>query len=190
MATATLQKADRQGWDKPCLQGVKRRILVVDDDPGVLQALGLLFDTLEAEVATFTDPIEALERFESESFDLVVSSECIEHTPDPGEALRQMAGVLRPGGYLSVSTPNLLWQPVVRTASRLRLRVFDGYEKFSTRRSMTHALEQGGVRVVRAEGLHLFPFQLGLHGLSRWCDRHLQSLRAVMINICLLGRKD
>ncbi len=40
------------------------------------------------------------------------------------------------------------------------------------------------------KGLHLFPFQLGMHEFSTWCDHHLQVARRLMINICILGRKD
>jgi 2-polyprenyl-3-methyl-5-hydroxy-6-metoxy-1,4-benzoquinol methylase len=123
-------------------------------------------------------------------FDLVVSSECIEHTPDPPAALGQMAAVLRPGGHIAVSTPNLVWSPVVRVATRLKLRPFDGYENFSTWRSLCRPLEERGITILRKKGLHLFPFQLPLHGLSRWCDEHLAVLRPIMINLCVLGRKD
>ena len=45
--------------------------------------------------------------FAPNQFDVVVSSECIEHTPDPAEAVRQMVLVLKPGGLLAISTPNL-----------------------------------------------------------------------------------
>jgi 2-polyprenyl-6-hydroxyphenyl methylase/3-demethylubiquinone-9 3-methyltransferase len=140
--------------------------------------------------ALVADALELVACFGPGSFDVVVSSECIEHTPEPARALQQMVGVLRPGGLLSVSTPNLLWQPVVRLASRLRLRPFDGLENFSTRGSITRTLNDSGARVVRVEGLHLYPFQLGLHALSRWCDRHLQALGPLMINICMLARKE
>lgn len=136
------------------------------------------------------DALALVETFGPDRFDVVVSSECIEHTPDPSLALREMVGVLKPGGLLAVSTPNLLWQPVVRLASRLRLRPFDGLENFSTKGSMTKAVSEAGARVLRLEGLHLYPFQLGAHGLSRWCDRHLQALRPLMINLCLLARRD
>jgi len=136
------------------------------------------------------DALALVETFGAERFDVVVSSECIEHTPDPARALREMVRVLRPGGLLAVSTPNLLWQPVVRLASRLHLRPFDGLENFSTKESMTRAVNEAGASVLRVEGLHLYPFQFRLHGLSRWCDRHLQPLRPLMINICLLARKD
>ena len=135
------------------------------------------------------DVMSLSEQFGRASFDLVVSSECIEHTPDPRAALRQMAAVLKPGGHLVVSTPNILWMPVVRAASRFHLRPFDGHENFSSWRSLRKTLRGAGIEIVREQGLHLFPFQFGLQGLSTWCDRHLQALRGGMINLCVLGRK-
>jgi hypothetical protein len=97
--------------------------------------------------------------------------------------------VVRPGGFISVSTPNRLWRPVVTLATRLKLRPFDGYENFSTWRSLRAALDDHGADVVREYGLHLFPFQLPLHRLSAVCDRRLQPLRGLMINLCILAVK-
>ncbi len=128
-------------------------------------------------------------RFGPDRFDVVVSSECIEHTPDPAAVLQQMVNVARPGALLSVSTPNILWSPVVKAATALRLRPFDGLEEFSTFSSMRTALEKSGAVVLREKGLHLFPFQFRLNKLSRWCDEHLQRLRSLMINLCVLARK-
>jgi 2-polyprenyl-3-methyl-5-hydroxy-6-metoxy-1,4-benzoquinol methylase len=139
--------------------------------------------------AQFGDALRLVEEFGESRFDLVVSSECIEHTPSPIEALRQMAGVLKPGGFLAVSTPNIVWYPVVRVASLLKLRPFDGHENFSSWRSIRKTLGDCGVDVVREVGLHLFPFQLGMPQLSLWCDEHMQMIRSLMINICILGRK-
>jgi len=135
------------------------------------------------------DALCLTEQFGWDRFDLVVSSECIEHTPAPTQALREMAAVLRPGGFLAVSTPNVVWSPVVKLATALRLRPFDGHENFSSWRAIRQTLHESGIRIIREHGLHLFPFQLPLHGLSRWCDRRLQTLREVMINICILGQK-
>ena len=135
------------------------------------------------------DALRLRARFAADSFDLVCSSECIEHTPSPHTAIEQMVEVLRPGGLIVLSTPNLLWWPAVKGASLLRLRPFDGLENLSTFPGLRRALRDNGVAVIREEGLHLFPFQLPLRRLSRWCDRHLQILRHLMINICVLGRK-
>ena len=135
------------------------------------------------------DALQLAQHFGSNRFDLVVSSECIEHTPSPAAALRQMADVLKPGGYLAVSTPSILWKPVVTLATIARLRPFDGYENFSSWGGIRKTLHANHVHIVREYGLHLFPFQLGLHRISTWCDQDLQVARKLMINICVLGRK-
>ncbi len=44
--------------------------------------------------------------FADNSLDIIVSSEVVEHLPDPYPALREMARVLKPGGYAMVTTPN------------------------------------------------------------------------------------
>lgn len=135
------------------------------------------------------DVFSLAEHFGPASFDVVVSSECIEHTPDPARAVEQMCHVLKPGGWLALSTPNVVWSPVVKLATALHLRPFDGLENFSSFGSLQRVLETDGVDVMEQYGLHLFPFQLPLHKLSRWTDDHLQVLKRVMINICVLGRK-
>ena len=56
----------------------------------------------------------------------------IEHTPAPYEAVKQMSGVLKPGGLLSISTPNIVWQPVVQTATRMKLRMVRSHHEYMT----------------------------------------------------------
>lgn len=135
------------------------------------------------------DALALEETFGADCFDMVVSSECIEHTPAPGQAVEQMIKVLKPGGLLAFSTPNIMWSPVVKLATLVRLRPFDGYENFSRWGGLRRTLRAAGMDIVREHGLHLIPFQFKLHKLSRWFDRHCQWARACMINICFLARK-
>ncbi len=139
--------------------------------------------------AVFADALELEATFGANMFDLVVSSECIEHTPAPMDAVAQMIRILKPGGLLSLSTPNRVWQPVVRGVTRLKLRPFDGYEHFSSWDGLRRTMKAQGTDIIDERGLHLFPFQLPLHGLSAWCDAHLQLARGWMINICVLAKK-
>jgi len=44
--------------------------------------------------------------FSDNSIDIIISSEVVEHLPDPVPAIREMARVLKPGGYAMVTTPN------------------------------------------------------------------------------------
>ena len=45
--------------------------------------------------------------FESESFDVICSNELVEHLPDVETALNEMMRVVRPGGRIVISGPNL-----------------------------------------------------------------------------------
>jgi 2-polyprenyl-3-methyl-5-hydroxy-6-metoxy-1,4-benzoquinol methylase len=47
--------------------------------------------------------------FADNSFDFVVSSEVVEHTPDPIGCIREMFRVLNDGGILVLTTPNSFW---------------------------------------------------------------------------------
>ncbi len=49
--------------------------------------------------------------FDRDSFDVVYLAEVIEHLIRPDQALREIKRVLRPGGHLIVSTPNLACLP-------------------------------------------------------------------------------
>ncbi|MFH0964139.1 MAG: methyltransferase domain-containing protein [Planctomycetota bacterium] len=139
--------------------------------------------------AVVADALRLTETSPPNSFDVVVSSECIEHTPDPDGAIREMAAVLKPGGLLAVSTPNVLWRPTVRLADWLRVRPFQAYENFSSWSRLRRSLRAAQIDVLREAGIHLIPFQLRLEGLSRWLDSRAQWARPLMINLCILGRK-
>jgi 2-polyprenyl-6-hydroxyphenyl methylase/3-demethylubiquinone-9 3-methyltransferase len=121
--------------------------------------------------------------FENNSFDLVVSSECIEHTPDPQKCVTEMLRVLSPGGTLIVTTPNRLWWPVVRVAQILRIRKFQGNEKFLSVRKLSSTIEQHGGQIIRRSGCHLFPWHLPFaKPVLKRIDKYGEFLYPVMIN--------
>jgi 2-polyprenyl-3-methyl-5-hydroxy-6-metoxy-1,4-benzoquinol methylase len=140
--------------------------------------------------ARVADVLELTDTFGANRFDVVVSSECIEHTPDPSSAVEQLVAVAKPRGLIALSTPNVLWKPLVAFASAVKLRPFDGYENFSTWGSLRRSFKKAGATVLQERGLHLFPFQTGAHRALRWCDDHLQIVKPLMINLCVLAMKD
>lgn len=126
-----------------------------------------------------------------ESFDVVIASEMVEHSPAPPRVIEELARSVKVGGLLVLTTPNRAWQGVVRTASRLRLRPFRGLENFVGWDELERACATAGLELLLHVGFHPWPFQLGLHGAARRVERRLGRGRAgrFMVNQAVLARK-
>jgi SAM-dependent methyltransferase len=124
------------------------------------------------------------------SFDIVVSSECIEHTPSPRDTLRELIRVLRPGGWLVVTCPNALWRWSCTLANAFRLRPYRGIENWPGWNELRLWSEEGGLNVHHQVGLHLFPFVLpATHPILRRLDHLGRRIGRVYVNQCLAGQK-
>jgi len=128
--------------------------------------------------------------FADEKFDLVVSSECVEHTPDPAKAVLEMLRVLKPGGHLVLTTPNRLWLPVVLLAQKLRIRQFQGNEVFLGYGELRDLIVGDGHTVLEQIGCHAFPWQIPLaKRVLPFLDSRATALYPYMINQALFVRK-
>ncbi|TRZ76482.1 MAG: class I SAM-dependent methyltransferase [Deltaproteobacteria bacterium] len=124
------------------------------------------------------------------SFDVVISSECIEHTPDPERALCEMTRVLKPGGLIVVTSPNKAWYPVLWLSMVTGVRRFAGRENWLFPSAAARILKSEGVREVHLDGCHLFPWQIPLaKRILPLFDRAGESLYPIMINFCVTGIK-
>jgi 2-polyprenyl-3-methyl-5-hydroxy-6-metoxy-1,4-benzoquinol methylase len=95
--------------------------------------------------------------FEPASFDVVLCGDVIEHLRDPGAALARLRPLLKPGGRLVVSTPN-----IANWAMRLSLLagrwqytdrgiLDETHTRLFTRRSLVRTVEAAGYRVERVD---------------------------------------
>jgi 2-polyprenyl-3-methyl-5-hydroxy-6-metoxy-1,4-benzoquinol methylase len=124
------------------------------------------------------------------SFDVVVSSECIEHTPSPRDTLSELVRVLRPGGWLVVTCPNALWRWSCTIANALGVRPYQGLENWPGWSELRRWADESGVEVRQQVGLHLFPFVLkATHPVLRRLDRLGGRLGRIYVNQCLAGKK-
>jgi len=128
--------------------------------------------------------------FDRASFDLVLSTEVIEHTPEPMAALGELCRVIRPGGRLALTTPSRLWLPAVLAATRLGVRPYEGYENFLWPRACRRSLEEHGLRVERIFGFNLVPlFHPWLEPLHDLGDRAGRAVPWLYVNFAVLGVK-
>ncbi len=145
--------------------GVSGRVLELAPGKGALSAalagLGLTVEALDIHPENFQGPKEVrlhrgdLDRplpFADASYDTIICCEGIEHLERQYDFARELARVLRPGGLLLLTTPNILnW------ASRLRF-LFTGFYALTVRPSS----EFGRDRTIA----HIYP-------LTFWQLRHI-----------------
>ena len=126
----------------------------------------------------------------SDTFDFVVSSECIEHTPDPHLALREIHRVTRPGGLMLITVPNRAWRFAMTIADVLKVRKYDGHENWIAWSEMKDALTATGSTILHMQGFNLFPPLLKpTWPLLRRLDAFGKRIGPVMLNIAVLARK-
>src|SRR5216684_42114 len=115
-----------------------------------------------------------------DGFDIIVAADVIEHLPRPGQVLRDVRRVLRPGGQVLLSVPNFAhWYPRLRVAAGLfgydRRGILDEtHLRFFTRRTLR--------RLVRASGFDILEEQatgLPLRAISETDGRRLRLTRTI-----------
>ncbi len=128
--------------------------------------------------------------FEDGYFDFVISTEVIEHTPDPKKSVQEMYRVLKKNGVLILTVPNKIWHPAITIANKLNLRPYEGYENWVGWYELQGWLKEIGFSITKIKGVHMFPFVFSFtHGLLRYMDRFGEVLGPVMLNICLRAAK-
>jgi len=84
-------------------------------------------------------------RFPPESFDVALASHVIEHLNNPGMFIRQIGQLLRQGGYLMLTTPNIDGFQARLLGGRWRSAIFDHLYLFSARTIKAMLKAQGFV---------------------------------------------
>lgn len=126
--------------------------------------------------------------FPAASFDLVLSTEVIEHTANPRLAVAELARVLAPGGLLVLTVPNQLWRPAIVLANALHLRLYEGHENWVHYGELRAWIEAEGLVIERQEGFNLLPHAWFCRPPFDFLDR-IHWLHPFMINIAVVARR-
>jgi SAM-dependent methyltransferase len=137
---------------------------------GEILATGAELHTLDfcpGEGVDFTGDVSALP-FEDASYDMVLSTQVLEHVQDPEKVCSEMARVLKPGGHLFLTTPQ---------SSPIHNEPWN-YFNF-THYGLTLLFEKAGLQVVKkeAQGGHFTLLAYHLH----WTARYLQTSDAPQV---------
>jgi len=130
--------------------------------------------------------------FDDNTFDFVISSDVIEHTPDPLAAVKELIRVLKPGGKICITVPNrTFWFFSVKIAEALKLRDYQGFENWVHYNELKKFLKQNNIEINSFKGIHLFPFLIpSLNPLLYKIDKKTdKSLGKFMVNIAAFGTK-
>ena len=129
---------------------------------------------------------------EGEPFDIVLAGDVLEHVRTPEDLLRDIRGVLAPGGRVLVSVPNFgHWYPRLRVLSGSfdydRRGILDrGHVRFFTRNAFERVLHRSGWHVVRRQVTGL-PFDVadrgGSGGLARALKRTIGRIDALGVRL-------
>lgn len=170
--------------DVGCAAGALGALLKRDDprvfvagieahEPAAARAQAVLDELWGVDIETWEPPA----RYRG-WFDRVVFGDVLEHLLDPEAAVRKAAALLRPGGAIVASIPNVRWLPIVRD---LTLRgewtyrpdgvLDETHLRFFTRRSMIALFERCGLQIEQcrpAFSTHWGVVGVLLRLLARW----------------------
>lgn len=167
----------------------------VASDHGALVTSMDLGENLLAEVAKKCDTTRVIGSileipFESNAFDVVVSSEVIEHTPDPYKALHEIYRVLKPGGIMVLSTPNRFWYWTLWIANTFKLRPYQGFENWSGYFQLKKEVQKTGFLIEQRRGVHIIPFVHPMtYPINNFFHVYNRILAPFMVNLVVKGRK-
>ena len=127
--------------DVSCLfQGICRDNLEKHDIPFDT----ILFDTYELP-------------FADGEFDAILCFETIEHFSQSLIFLKELFRLLRPGGEMVLTCPNILWEPVHSLAMILNLHHSEGPHRFLTRKRLVSTVRDAGFIITREMSTVIIP---------------------------------
>ena len=152
-------------------------VVACDLDPSRFRAAGV--PCVRADLAA---PLP----FASQAFDAVVSTEVVEHLEDPHRLIRECARILRPGGTLVLSTPNIL--SVYSRLHFLLLGTFDFFDTLSGSRETAYFGTKGHINPVGFPELRYALVSSGFRILDVTMNRSLRVALRETVGLARLAR--
>ena len=96
--------------------------------------------------------------FADDTFDLVLSYETIEHIWERAIFMHELTRVLKPGQWMILTCPNLLWEPAHWVSAILNIHHSEGPHRFLRRGTLLGLFRACSLEIVRENSTVILPF--------------------------------
>lgn len=132
------------GYGLPELERVASGVIGIDCNPEILECAAQQCNGSQTQLLKHDlDASEELSELRPSSLDAIASFETLEHLVDPARALSKFAHLLKQGGFLICSVPNVLYEP--RDEAGLPTNPY--HKQLFSYKSLCDLLEKNGLRV-------------------------------------------
>lgn len=95
--------------------------------------------------------------FSDQQFDNILCFETVEHFPQPEKFIKEISRVVKKGGEVIITTPNIAWEPVHSIAAIFGFHHSEGPHRFISRRKLHKFMERAGLKIIKEETTVLVP---------------------------------
>lgn len=124
--------------------------------------------------------------FPDAEFEAILCFETIEHMPESVRFMKEMARVLKKGGELLLTTPNILWAPAHWLAAILNIHHSEGPCRFLSRRFILFIAQEAGFSLENEKTTVIIPF--GSKSLNRFSEFLERLLPECLLRLIALRR--
>jgi len=96
--------------------------------------------------------------FDNDFFDLIGTYETIEHMGNVDAFVRALSRILKPGGIMILTCPNILWEPVHWLSAIFDIHHSEGPHNFLRRKKLLKLFKENNLRILKENTTVILPF--------------------------------
>jgi len=130
--------------------------------------------------------------FKDGVFDAILCFETAEHFSEPEKLVSDLGRVVRTGGALILTTPNVLWEPIHALAAIMGYHHSEGPHRFIPYRRLLRMVEDAGFVIESVETTVLVPGgPKFLITIGEWIEKHTRNSLMPLLGLrrIVIGRK-
>jgi ubiquinone/menaquinone biosynthesis C-methylase UbiE len=95
--------------------------------------------------------------FKDAEFDAILCFETVEHVSEPDIFIKELSRVLKVGGSMILTTPNIIWEPIFYLAPIFNMHHSEGPHRCLTRKKIVSYIRESGLTIQQEETTVLVP---------------------------------